>query len=448
MLSSRATFGSKIGIILATAGSAVGLGNIWRFPYEAGQNGGAAFILIYVAFVIVLGVPAMLCEFIIGRHGRANASRAYGSGPWKLVGYMGVLTGFIIMGFYSVVAGWTLQYVAAAVTGQLHGDSEYFTRYFAEFSSHPVKPLMWTLLFMLFTHYVISHGVQKGIERASKLMMSVLFLLLIVLVVCSLCLPGAWKGVEFLFKPDFSKVTSTTLFEAMGQTFFSLSIGMAVLSTYASYFSRQTRLVRSAVQIVAIDTLVAVISGLMIFPAAFSVGIAPDSGPSLIFITLPNVFQDAFAAVPIAGYVISILFYLLITIAALTSIISMHEVPTAFVCEEFHTGRKIAAGAVTSVAVLVGALCSLSMGPCPWLSLFGKNLFDFFDFLTANILLTSGGFLTCIYVGWFVPTRVTYMELTNWGTIRMRFYRTFIFTIRYVCPTLIAMIFLHQSGWL
>lgn len=441
-------FGSKIGIILATAGSAVGLGNIWRFPYEAGQNGGAAFMMIYIAFVIVLGVPAMLCEFIIGRHGRANASRDYGDGAWKIVGYIGVLTGFIIMGFYSVVAGWTLQYVVAAVMGELSGDAEYYRQYFADFSSHPVKPLLWSVLFMLITHFIISRGVRRGIERVSKVMMSLLFLLLLLLVVCSLCLPGAWAGVEFLFKPDFSKVTATTLFDALGQTFFSLSIGMAVLCTYASYFGRQTNLARSAVQIVAIDSLVAILSGLMIFPAAFSVGVAPDSGPSLIFITLPNVFQQAFASVPIVGYIISILFFLLISIAALTSIISMHEVPTAFVCEEFRTGRKPAAVIVTGVAMLVGALCSLSMGPCPWLRLFGRNLFDFFDFLTANILLTGGGFLTCIYVGWFVPTRISYAQLSNWGTLRIRFYRTFIFTVRYICPMLIAMIFLHQSGWL
>lgn len=448
MATERALFGSRIGIILATAGSAVGLGNIWRFPYEAGQNGGAAFMLIYIAFVMLLGVPAMLCEFVIGRHGRANASRAYGGGPWKIVGYIGVLTGFIIMGFYSVVAGWTLQYVVAAVMGELHGDAEYYRQYFENFSSHPVKPLMWSLLFMLLTHLIISRGVQKGIERVSKVMMSVLFLLLLLLVVCSLCLPGSWAGVEFLFKPDFSKVTSTTFFEALGQTFFSLSIGMAVLCTYASYFSRQTNLARSAVQIVAIDSLVAILSGLMIFPAAFSVGVAPDSGPSLIFITLPNVFQQAFASVPLVGYVISVLFFLLISIAALTSIISMHEVPTAFVCEEFRIGRKMSAGMVTTVAMVVGALCSLSMGPWPWLQLFGRNLFDFFDFLTANILLTGGGFLTCIYVGWFVPARISYIQLSNWGTLRIRFYRTFVFTVRYICPTLIAMIFLHQSGWL
>ena len=446
MAQDRALFRSKLGVILATAGSAVGMGNIWRFPYEAGQNGGAAFILIYIACVVALGVPAMLCEFILGRNGRTNASRAYGGWPWKGVGYMGVLTGFIIMGFYSVVAGWSLQYVFAALTGQLTGDVDAINRYFTAFVSHPVKPLLWTVAFMLLTHAIIANGVQRGIERVGKLMMTVLLALLVVLVVCSLCLPGSWAGVEFLFKPDFSKVDATVVFEALGQTFFSLSIGMAALCTYASYFSRQTNLARSAVQIVAIDSMVAILSGLMIFPAAFSVGVAPDSGPSLIFITLPNVFSQAFAAVPAVGYVMALLFYTLIAIAALTSIISMHEVPTAFVAEEMRIGRKAAATIVTTVAVIVGMLCSLSMGPLPQLSLLGRNLFDFFDFLTANILLTLGGFLTCIYVGWVVPTRIIYTQLTNWGTLRIGFYRLFIVAVRYVCPLAILIIFLHQFG--
>lgn len=444
MAHDRALFRSKLGIILATAGSAVGMGNIWRFPYEVGQNGGAAFILIYIACAAGLGVPAMLCEFIIGRHSRANASRAYGSWPWKAVGYMGVLTGFLIMGFYSVVAGWSLQYVVAAVAGQLTGDAAAISRYFARFVAHPVKPLLCTVAFMLITHAVIAGGVQHGIERVGKVMMVLLLALLLLLVGCSLSLPGAADGVTFLLRPDFTKVDAGVVFEALGQTFFSLSIGMAALCTYASYYSPQTNLGRSAVQIVAIDSLVAILAGLMIFPAAFSVGVAPDSGPSLIFITLPNVFQQAFATMPTVGHVIAVLFYLLIAIAALTSIVSMHEVPTAFVAEEWRLPRSTAATVVTAVAVVVGALCSLSMGPWPGLSLGGLNLFECLDFLTANILLTLGGLLTCLYVGWVVPTRVTYTELSNGGTLGITFYRLFIVAVRYVCPLAILIIFLHQ----
>lgn len=445
-MESRGTFASKIGIVLATAGSAVGLGNVWRFPYETGMNGGAAFLLIYLGCLLILGLPAMLCEFIVGRHAQQNATRAYGGWPWKLVGYMGVLTGFIIMGFYSVVAGWTLQYVFAAIAGHLQGDADYIQRYFAEFTNNPIKPVMWTLVFIGITHIVIVHGVQKGIEKASKIMMPVLFLLLILLVICSLMLPNSSIGVEFLFHPDFSKVTHSTFFEALGQTFFTLSTGMACLVTYASYFAKDVNLTRSAFQIAAIDTLVALLSGLIIFPAAFSVGVQPDAGPSLIFITLPNVFQQAFASIPILGYLIGIIFYILLVLAALTSIISMHETPTAFVSEEFGLGRKNGARIVTVLAMLTGALCSLSLGPVPELQIFGKSLFDFFDFLSANVLLTLGGFLTSIYVGWIMPHRIVRDQMTNWGTLSGRYFHIFVFVVKYICPVGMLFIFLHQFG--
>lgn len=444
MMEHRGAFASRLGIILATAGSAVGLGNIWRFPYEAGQNGGAAFILVYLCCIVALGVPAMLCEFILGRRAQANASRAYGGWPWKGVGYMGVFTGFIIMGFYSVVAGWTVQYVVASLVGHLHGDAEFFKQYFADFTSHPVKPVLWTVFFLIVTHLVVIRGVQHGIEQASKIMMPVLFVLLLLLIVCSLLLPGSWAGVEFLFKPDFSKINSTTFFDALGQTFFSLSAGMACLVTYSSYFGKQVNLTRSAFQIAAIDTLVAILSGLMIFPAAFSVGVNPDSGPSLIFITLPNVFQQAFSAMPVVGYIISIVFYLLLLLAALTSIISMHETPTAFVSEEFRVGRKWAARLVTVCAIVVGALCSLSLNALPQLRLFGMQLFDFFDYLSANILLTAGGFLTSIYVGWVLPKKDVFDEITSGGTLGGRFFHVFLFAARFICPLGILIIFLHQ----
>ena len=440
----RGNFTSKIGIVLATAGSAVGLGNIWRFPYEAGENGGAAFIIIYLCCIFLLGVPAMLCEFVLGRRAQANASRAYGGIPWKFVGYMGVFTGFIIMGFYSVVAGWTLQYAFASIAGHLRGDAQFFKDYFVDLSNDPVKPIMWTFVFLAVTHFVIIRGVQHGIERASKLMMPILFILLLVLVICSLMLPGAMKGVEFLLRLDFTKITHHTFLKALGQAFFSLSVGMACLCTYASYFDKNVNLTRSAFQIAGIDSLVAILSGLLIFPAAFSVGIEADSGPSLIFITLPNVFQQAFAQVPWLGYVVSIVFYILLILAALTSIISMQETPTAFVSEEFGMKRKSAASIVTFFAMIMGTLCSLSLGAAPQLQLFGKPLFDFFDFLSANILLTTGGFLTCIYVGWILPKQTFIEEMTNSGTLRSPLLYILLFLVRFVCPVSIFAIFLHQ----
>ena len=326
-METRGNFGSKLGIILATAGSAVGLGNIWRFPYMTGQNGGAAFILIYLVCIILLGLPGMLSEFIIGRHSASNAARAYTNlgkhKAWGALGLMGIITSMIIFGFYSVVAGWCLQYLYASIIGGVHGDPEYVKSYFQTFASDPIRPVLWALGFILLTHMVVVRGVRNGIEKASKILMPLLFILLVVIVIASCSLPGAIKGVEFLLKPDFSKVDENVLLEALGQAFFSLSMGTACLCTYASYFNRQTNLLKSATQIVTIDTLIAVLAGLMIFPAAFSVGVQPDSGPSLIFITLPNVFQQAFGNMPVVSYIISVLFYGLLVLAALTSTISV-----------------------------------------------------------------------------------------------------------------------------
>lgn len=450
MSQERVNFGSKLGMILATAGSAVGLGNVWRFPYMTGQNGGAAFILIYIACVLVLGIPCMMNEFIIGRHGAANTGRAYGemgaAKAWRLVGCMSVLTGFIITSYYAVVSGWCLQYIFASAFGELNGNPQYITQYFQEFSASPIRPVFWTVAILALTHFVIIHGVRSGIERASKMMMPTLFVLLVVVVIGSCMLPGAGKGVEFLFRPDFSKMDSSVFLAAMGQSFYSLSIGMGCICTFASYFSRKANLMKSAVNIVAIDTLIAILAGLMIFPAAFSVGINPDSGPSLIFITLPNVFKEAFATMPIIGTVIAIMFYVLLSLAALTSLISLHEVSTAFFYEELHTTRKKAATLVTVSLCVLGALCSLSIGGRDWLVIGGKSLFDLFDFVTGQIMLPIAGFLTCIFLGWVVPRQTVKDEFTNWGTLRSTLFGVYILLIRYVCPVCIVAIFLNQLG--
>lgn len=450
MSQERVNFGSKLGMILATAGSAVGLGNVWRFPYMTGQNGGAAFILIYIACVLVLGIPCMMNEFIIGRHGAANTGRAYGemgaAKAWRLVGCMSVLTGFIITSYYAVVSGWCLQYIFASAFGELNGNPQYITQYFQEFSSSPVRPVFWTVAILALTHFVIIHGVRSGIERASKMMMPTLFVLLVVVVIGSCMLPGAGNGVEFLFRPDFSKMNSGVFLAAMGQSFYSLSIGMGCICTFASYFSRKANLMKSAVNIVVIDSLIAILAGLMIFPAAFSVGVNPDSGPSLIFITLPNVFKEAFATMPIIGTVIAIMFYVLLSLAALTSLISLHEVSTAFFYEELHTTRKKAATLVTVSLCVLGALCSLSIGGRDWLVIGGKSLFDLFDFVTGQIMLPIAGFLTCIFLGWVVPRQTVKDEFTNWGTLRSTLFGVYILLIRYVCPVCIVAIFLNQLG--
>lgn len=448
MTESRVNFGSKLGVILATAGSAVGLGNVWRFPYMAGENGGAAFIFLYLCCVLVLGIPCMISEFIIGRHGASNTARAYSKlangTPWRLVGLLGVLTGFLITGYYAVVSGWCLQYIYASIVGELSGNAQYVATYFQEFSSNPIKPIFWTVVILLATHVIIIHGVRGGIERTSKLLMPLLFVLLIVVAICSCLTPGAMKGVEFLLKPDFSKVTHDVFLGALGQSFYSLSIAMGCICTFASYFSRQTNLMKSAVQVASLDTLISILAGLMIFPAAFSVGVNPDSGPSLIFITLPNVFNEAFAAVPAVGWAVSLAFYALLSLAALTSLISIHEVSTAFFYEELHITRREGANIVTVGTIVIGAFCSLSLGAVDWLMIGGKSLFDWFDFITGQIFLPLGGLLTCLFIGWYVPKKIVKDEFTNWGTIRGTLFGVYYFVVRYVCPICIIAIFLHQ----
>ena len=446
----RATFGTKLGIILATAGSAVGLGNVWRFPYMTGENGGAVFILIYIGCVLVLGIPCMMSEFIIGRRAQANTARAYsaisGGSLWKFVGYLGVLTGFLITGYYAVVSGWCLEYIYGAITGTLKGDSNYVQQHFLEFSQNPWKPVIWMILFFIITHWVIVRGVQRGMEKASKLLMPTLFVLLLVIVVGSCTLPNAQAGIEYLLRPDFSKLSGNVFLGALGQAFYSLSIAMGCLCTYASYFSRETNLMRSAVQISIIDCLVAILSGLMIFPAAFSVGVSPDSGPALVFITLPNVFNQAFSAVPLLGSAIALLFYALLSLAALTSLMSLHEVSTAFFHEELKISRKRGALIVTVSCAIIGTFCSLSLGGYDGLQVAGQSLFDLFDFVTGQIFLPIGGFLTCLLLGWVVPSHVVKDEYTNGGSMKTRVFGIYLFAIRFICPAGILLIFLHQFG--
>lgn len=449
-MADRGNFGSRLGIILATAGSAVGLGNVWRFPYMTGQNGGAAFIIIYLACILLLGIPGMVSEFIVGRHSQTNAARAYASfsrgKAWGLVGVLGIITSTIILGFYAVVAGWCLHYLGASTIGQLKGDASFVQHYFQTFSSDPVKPAILGIVFILITHFIIVRGVRNGIERASKLLMPLLFILLLIIVIASCSLPGASRGIEFLLKPDFTRVTPKVLLEALGQAFFSLSLGTACLCTYASYFTKHTKLLHSATQIALIDFLIALMSGLMIFPAAFSVGVQPDSGPSLIFITLPNVFQQAFSFMPILGYVISIMFYALLVFAALTSTISMHEIGTAFFHEELHINRSKAAWVLTIVCSVIAVFCSMSVGKAD-IQLFGKPLMEFCDYITAQIMLPGGALLTSILVGWCASKAIVREEFTNWETSNSKSYFSFyIFCVRYIVPISIMLILMHQFG--
>ncbi|MBQ3238858.1 MAG: sodium-dependent transporter [Bacteroidaceae bacterium] len=451
---SRENFGSKIGAVLAAAGSAVGLGNIWRFPIETGQNGGAAFIIVYIGCVLLLGIPIMMSEFIIGRHTHTNTAGAYRKlapgTSWKWVGRLGVLSGFVILSYYSVVAGWTAEYTVLAITNYFDGKgANDFPAIFAKFVSNPWLSVSLMLAFMIVTHVIVIRGVKSGIEKFSKVMMPALFIILIILAICSVMLPGASQGLEFLLKPDFSKITGSTVLSAMGQAFFSLSLGLGCLCTYASYFGNDTNIGKTALNVSIIDTFVAVMSGFIIFPAVFNAGYtlsSEDIGPSLLFITMPNVFQQAFGSMPVLSYVVSALFYFLLVVAALTSTISMHEVVTAYVSEEFTMTRRKAATIVTIACSTVGVFCALSFGPLDGFKLFGMTLFDLFDYVSSNIFLPVGGMFIALFVGWYLDKKIVRDEVTNNGTLRAPYLRLIVFILRYVAPIAIGFILINQLG--
>ena len=456
MKSERGNFGSQLGAVLASAGSAVGLGNIWRFPTEVGKGGGAAFILIYLAAIFLLAMPVMVSEFVIGRSSRSNAIGAFQrlapGKPWVVAGIMGVVGGFHVLSFYSVVAGWTLHYTVQAFLGQLQGvhsvvHGQFTTDYEASFKgfvSDPWLPIAYLSAFMLMTHLVVSRGIERGIEYFSKLMMPMLLVIIVVLVGFSMTLPGTADGLRFLLKPDLSKVTANVVLSAMGQAFFSLSVGLGCLITYASYFSQDTRLVPSARNVCIIDTFVAVLSGFIIFPTVFSVGIAPDAGPGLVFITLPNVFSMLAGEMSLAGYVFALLFYVLLLLAALTSSISMHEICTAFVGEHFRLSRRAAASVVTVICLVLGSFCSLSFGPWKEVTVFGYGFFDLFDMMVTKFLMPIGGFLITIFVGWRMERKLVEQQLTGGGALSARTLRLLLVLIRWVAPVGIVVIFLNE----
>lgn len=446
-------FSSKIGAVLAAAGSAVGLGNIWRFPTETGMNGGAAFILIYVSFMLLLGVPVMLTEFVVGRHGQKDVADSFskmsgGRGWWYWMGLMPVVAGIMILSYYAVVCGWTLYYTfLAGIDGLAGKAAEDYVQVFQSFSTSPTKPLMWIAIVMLITCGIVALGVQKGIERGSKIMMPILFACIVLLVACSLSLPSAPQGLKFLLQPDFSKVTASTMLSAMGQAFFSLSVGVCCLCTYACYFSKDVNLFRDSFQIAFIDTMIALMAGLIVFPALFSVpGLQPDAGPSLVFITLPNVFQQVFGDAPLFAYLFSLMFYVLLVVAALTSSISMLEMPVAFFHERLGWSRPVAAVVIAVVCMLLAVGCSLSFGVWADVTLFGKGMFDFFDFTVAKVFMPLGALLMCVFVGWVADARVVKDEITNGGTVGMNLYKGWIFIVKYVAPICLLLIFMNELG--
>ncbi len=444
----RGLFGSKMGVILASAGSAVGLGNIWRFPTEVGRNGGAAFILIYLCFVFLLAMPVMVAEFVIGRKGKANTVDAYRriapGKPWFMTGYLGVLTSVLMLSFYCVVAGWTLHYTVESFTLGL-SDREDYGGLFYGFVAGTWQPVVFLVLFMLATHMVVARGVERGIERVSNVLMPMLLVIIVVLVCYSLTMPGAAKGISFLLTPDFSKVTSGVALSALGQAFFSLSVGQGALITYSSYFGNDTKLVSSAFSVCVIDSVIAILCGFFIFPTVYSVeGVSPDVGAGLVFIALPNVFNMAFAGVPVVGYVFSGLFYVLLLLAALTSAISQHEIVTAFIHERFSFSRRLAASLVTGVCIVLGVACSLSFGAWSAVKVMGMGFFDLFEFLTAKIMMPLGGMFIALFVGWQMPLPAVEAELTNGGKLRVHGIRLLVFLMRWVAPIGVGIVFINE----
>jgi neurotransmitter:Na+ symporter, NSS family len=442
----RDSFGSRFGVIAATAGSAIGLGNIWRFPYVAGENGGGAFLIIYLGFILLIGIPVMLSEFTIGRSAQRNvfgSFRKLAPGkPWYFIGLMGVAAAFMILAFYTAVAGWTLEYLFQSVINGFEGlSSIQLNDMFYSFIGTPARPLLWFFVFMALTSAIIMSGVQKGIEKYSKILMPMLLVLLLILVVRSVTLPGAAGGIAFLFKPDFSKITPSTVLEALGQAFFSLSIGMGTLITYGSYIQKNDNLGNTAVSVAFADTFVAILAGLAIFPAVFAFNIEPGSGEGLVYITLPHIFQQ----MP-GGYFFSLMFFVLLGVAALTSTISVLEVIVAFFSEELGLKRKAATWLAASSVSILGVMCVLSSSTMADVKLFGFTVFDLMNFTSANILLPLGGFFIVIFVAWFFGRSKTKEELSNQGILKVKYMSFFMFVVKFLAPLAIAFIFLQGVG--
>ncbi len=411
----RDGFGSKIGIIAAAAGSAIGLGNIYRFPCELGNNGGAAFLLVYLIVVVFLGIPVMLSELVIGRRGQSNAVGAFKKlapkSAWPIVGYMGVLCGFIIFAFYSTISGWTLEYIVKSVSNSFQGkDLAAMEQDFSNFHDMGWRNVMWQAIFIFLTGFVVFKGVQNGIERYAKILMPVLLVILVILGIRSATLPGAKDGLVFLFKPDFSKITGKVLISALGQGFFSLSLGMGALITYGSYIKKDDNLTSTAFSVVLSDTLIALLAGIVIFPAAFSFGINPQAGMGLVFNTIPMIFNQM-----MGGYWFCIIFFVLLAIAALTSTISLLEVVVAYLSEELHIKRQWATVLACVATMLIGSFASLSLKSNTSLAFCGRTVFDWMDFISSNILLPLGGVLIVLFVGWRLGKSHFFDEVTNRG---------------------------------
>lgn len=442
----REHFGSKIGVIMASAGSAIGLGNIWKFPYEVGKNGGAAFIMVYLACILFIGLAIVIAEYVVGRRSGANAVGAFKKlaprSLWWLVGMLGVLAAVTILSFYGVVAGWTFEYLFQASKNAFVGKSpDELNTMFNTFVSNPYRPLMWQLLFMLLTCGLIYSGVKKGIERYTEILMPLLFIVIILLAIRAVTLPGGGAGIRFLFHPDFSAINGDVVLSALGHAFFSLSLGLGAIITYGSYVSKSDNLTAISIEVVLLDTVIAIMAGVAIFPAVFAYGIEPSSGPSLVFKTLPNVFQQ----MP-GGMLWGILFFFLLGVAALTSSVSLLEVVTAYVSEQLNIKRHLAIFLSALVITVIGVFCSLSQGPLSHVLIFKHNIFDLLDHLSANWMLPLGGMFTSLFVGWHMKKSDLEDELSNGGLLKVSALPLLRFVLRWLAPLGIFFVFLYNLG--
>ena len=441
----RDSFGSRFGALVAMAGSAVGLGNLWRFPYLVGENGGAAFIIVYIVFVFLLCLPIFISEFVVGRRSQENAYAAFrdlsGGSAWRWVGLFTIIVPLIVLSYYSVIGGWSVDYLLKSFTFSFTGETSQgvFHTMFTDFVSSAWAPLVTHTVFLAVTMMIVMVGLKGGIEKFSKIMMPVLFFMVLAIAIYSLTLPGASAGLDYLFNPDFSKITGKACAAALGQAFFSLSLGFGTIMTYASYVSKQENIMFQSAATAVSDLIFALIAGVAIMPAVFAFGLNPQSGPGLVFETLPFVFGQ----MPAGGFV-AIIFFVALLVAALTSSISMLEVAVAYLTEEKKVSRPLACMILFCVCWLVGALCSLSFGPLADVHILGDTIFDFFDNLSSNILMTLGSLFTVLFVGWRLKKTDIYDEFTNGGSLstNVKVFGVLWFLIRYICPVAIITIFL------
>lgn len=428
----RGGFGGKVAAILAAAGSAIGLGNIWRFPYITSENGGGAFILIYLGCILLLGLPLLIAEFSVGHNSKCNPIDAFSKirKGWGWLGAAGLISVFLIMGYYFVISGWTLKYAIASATGSIGGD---FGAFFTDFTTATWMPLVFTYIFILANHFIIVGGVQGGIEKASKIMMPLLFAILVVLAIYSLWLPEGREALGNVFTPDFSKVSGKTFLDAMGQAFFTLSIGMGAMLIYGSYFKEGTKIAGTAISVVSLDTLVALTAAVIIFSA----GVENESGMQLAFVAMPKVFSS----MPM-GSLWATLFFLLLGLAALSSTISMHEAVTSYFVEKRSMSRNKSAWIVTIGAILLATAASLSLGDWSDFKILGMNIFALLDNFTAIFMLPLLGIMTAVFVGWVWKTEDMRAELTAQGGVDKATYPVIRFLLKWVCPVLVSTVFI------